>query len=364
MKTSFVVILTAALAIGPIALAADEKPKPEETAPETPEAAIEKIEGVINADDPDGAASPEEANALWTKRLAEVDGLIADFRKRFAAHPLRWKALFLEANAREIREELKLPIPNESRPVGEIYAEIIAAPDADKETKSEASSARLLALMDKVSEKKTPIEDWEKQLGQHLKAFPDYEDNVMLVEMRLLLVEELAGARLVPLLEELAKSPTVAIAELAQSRLVMAKTLAELKSKPLDLKFKAVDGSDFDLEKLRGKVVLVDFWATWCGPCMIELPKVVEAYGKLKDKGFEIVGISLDEDEAELKRVIKAKQITWPHYFDGKGWENPYAKKYGVDGIPAMWLVNKKGVVVDIEADDDLEAKVEKLLAE
>jgi thiol-disulfide isomerase/thioredoxin len=362
MKSPFLVILPVAMVFAPMAPAADEKPKPEETAAETPEEAIEKIESVINADEPEGVTSPEEANAAWQKRLTEVDGLIADFRKRFATHPLRWKVLFLEANAREIREELKLPIPKESRSVSDIYAEIIAAPDADKTTKSEASSARLLAMMDKVSEKAAPLDDWEKQLAQHLKAFPDYDDNVMLVEMRLMLVGELAGGRLVPLLEDLAKTP--AIAELAQSRLAMAKTLAELKSKPLDLKFKALDGNDFDLEKLRGKVVLVDFWATWCGPCMVELPKVVQAYGKLKDKGFEIVGISLDEDEAELKRVIKAKQITWPQYFDGKGWENPYAKKYGVDGIPAMWLVNKKGLVVDIAAEDDLEAKVEKLLAE
>jgi thiol-disulfide isomerase/thioredoxin len=201
-------------------------------------------------------------------------------------------------------------------------------------------------------------------LSQHLKAFPDYEENLMLVESRIMLVGELAPPRLVPLLEEMAKSPSPEIVELAQSRLTMAKTLAELKSKPLDLKFKAFDETEVDLEKLRGKVVLVDFWATWCGPCMIELPKVVRAYGKLKEKGFEIIGISLDEDEAELKRVLKAKQITWPQYFDGKGWENPYAKKYGVDGIPAMWLVNKKGMVVDIQAQDDLEAKIEKLLAE
>jgi thiol-disulfide isomerase/thioredoxin len=364
MKTPYLVILSLAFVVGPLAVAVDEKPKPEATAPETPEAAIEKIEGVLNADDPEGAKTVEEANALWQKRLVEVDGLLTDFRKRFATHPLRWKALFLEANAREIREELELPIAKESRPVMEIYAEIIGAPDADMATKSEASSARLLAMMDQVSNKKTPLEDWEKQLAQHLKAFPEYEENVMLVEMRLMLVSELANARLVPLLEDLAKSPTPTIAELAQSRLAMAKTLAELKSKPLDLKFKALDETDVDLEKLRGKVVLVDFWATWCGPCMIELPKVVKTYGKLKDKGFEIIGISLDEDEAELKRVIKAKQITWPQYFDGKGWENPYAKKYGVDGIPAMWLVNKKGMVVDIEAQDDLEAKVEKLLAE
>src|SRR5262245_44514635 len=100
MKTPYVVILGLALAAGPIALAADEKPKPEDKpkaeaaaleAAETPEAAIEQIEEVINSDDSESAGSPEEANAFWEKRLVEVDKLLADFRKRFAAHPLRWK---------------------------------------------------------------------------------------------------------------------------------------------------------------------------------------------------------------------------------------------------------------------------------
>jgi thiol-disulfide isomerase/thioredoxin len=140
--------------------------------------------------------------------------------------------------------------------------------------------------------------------------------------------------------------------------------MAELKAKPLDLKFKAFDGSEVDLQKLRGKVVLIDFWATWCGPCMAELPNVVKAYEQYKAKGFEIIGISLDEDSADLTRVLKTKKITWPQYFDGKGWENPYAKKYGIEGIPAMWLVNKAGMVTDTDATEELAEKIEKLLAE
>ena len=133
---------------------------------------------------------------------------------------------------------------------------------------------------------------------------------------------------------------------------------------PLDLKFQTVDGHHVDLAKLKGKVVLVDFWATWCGPCVAEIPNVKATYDKLHAKGFEIVGISLDQDKAKLLSFTKQKGMKWPQYFDGKGWDNAISKKFGIDSIPRMWLVDKKGNLVDKEGRENLEAKVEKLLAE
>lgn len=134
---------------------------------------------------------------------------------------------------------------------------------------------------------------------------------------------------------------------------------------PLDLKFKAVDDTDVDMAKLRGKVVLVDFWATWCGPCRAEIPKVVTAYNQLHKDGFEVIGISLDQDKQRLVDFTKQAGMTWPQYFDGKGWENAISTRYGIDSIPAMWLVDKKGYVRSTEArGDDLAAQVKKLLAE
>jgi thiol-disulfide isomerase/thioredoxin len=133
---------------------------------------------------------------------------------------------------------------------------------------------------------------------------------------------------------------------------------------PLDIKFTAVDGRAVDLAQMKGKVVLVDFWATWCGPCVGELPHVKEAYEKLHPKGFEIVGISLDSDKAKLEKFVKEKGMAWPQFFDGQGWKNSISSKFGIHSIPAMWLVDKKGNLSTINGREDLAGQVEKLLAQ
>jgi thiol-disulfide isomerase/thioredoxin len=130
-----------------------------------------------------------------------------------------------------------------------------------------------------------------------------------------------------------------------------------------NVKFTALDGRDMDLAKLKGKVVLIDFWATWCGPCVAEVPNVVDTYNRFHDKGFEIIGISLDHDKDALAGFIRDHGMVWPQYFDGKGWDNDIARKHGVRSIPAMWLVDKEGNITTKNGRSGLAGQVEKLLS-
>ncbi len=136
-------------------------------------------------------------------------------------------------------------------------------------------------------------------------------------------------------------------AELAKLK-IQALNLKE-GAPPINLKiFKDINGKPIDLSAYKGKVLLMDFWATWCGPCMGELPNVLEAYKKYHKKGFEILGISFDSDRSQFEKVIKERGMTWRHYFDGKGWGNEIGAIYNIHAIPHTILVGKDGKIAAI----------------
>ncbi len=128
-------------------------------------------------------------------------------------------------------------------------------------------------------------------------------------------------------------------AERIQGELAIGKSFPDFAEKDLA-------GDPLSVSGYKGKFVLVDFWATWCGPCVSELPNVLAAYKKYHDKGFEIVGISLDQDQAKLAAFLKNQGMTWAQFFDGNGWENKLALKYGIMSIPATFLLDKEGTII------------------
>jgi thiol-disulfide isomerase/thioredoxin len=147
------------------------------------------------------------------------------------------------------------------------------------------------------------------------------------------------------------------------ARMLGAARRINLLGNTLTLEGKLVDGSAFDWKSYRGIVVMVDFWATWCGPCIQEMPNVRRNYTKYHDRGFDVVGISLDRFRGRLEEFLKTNEVPWKTLFhDGDG-DNPIALYYDVSRIPTVFLVDKQGKVVSLDVRGEaLGRHLEKLL--
>jgi peroxiredoxin len=125
------------------------------------------------------------------------------------------------------------------------------------------------------------------------------------------------------------------------------------------------DGTTISLKNSLGKLTLIDFWAAWCAPCRRENPNVVKLYNEFKDKGFQIIGVSLDNpgEDQKWKDAIVADKLTWPQISNLQGWADPIAKTYNITGIPATFLVDANGIIIakDLRGEE-LRAKVAELL--
>ncbi len=136
-----------------------------------------------------------------------------------------------------------------------------------------------------------------------------------------------------------------------------------LPGKPMEIKGTLLDGTPFDQKSLAGKVVLVDFWATWCGPCRAEIPNMKQEYEKYRAKGFEVVGVSLDDDRDALVKFVQTEEIPWPILFDkSEDGGNALATFYGIRGIPQLILIGRDGNVITLNArGPKLSEELEKL---
>ena len=123
------------------------------------------------------------------------------------------------------------------------------------------------------------------------------------------------------------------------------------------------DGKTVSLKEVMGKVTIIDFWASWCAPCRAENPNVVALYNEFHSKGLNIIGVSLDKDAAKWKEAIAKDGLIWSHVSNLKFWEDPIAKQYNIQSIPATYILDAKGVIVakDLRGEA-LKAKVKELL--
>lgn len=304
--------------------------------------------------------TPEEITAFRAQQAESAiraADLAGEFSTRFPAHA---KA----GEARELRHELLSRAVRRGdvtrlKQLEKLEQELVADPklSAEERFRYRAQGVDRNAGLKQSEGTAAMLEEFEKGVRALRKDFPERKE---VFEMLYAVAMRSEGTKAAALAREIAASGAEPQVKEAAAAL-FKKT--ERMGKPLDIKFTALDGRKIELAKLKGKVVLIDFWATWCGPCVAEIPNLKAAYEKLHPKGFEIIGISLDDDKAALQAMVKQKQLPWPQFFEDKE-ENRFAKQFDISSIPAMWLVDKQGNLVDTNANDELEKKVEKLLAE
>lgn len=306
----------------------------------------------------------QEQIASLDKTNGVMAGLAADkardFYTKFPSHTNAAEARTLEW--RLLQVSIELGNTNRQKDLVGLRERRLSDPKIPEDEKFMIRVQGIVSLLrDESGDRKATLAKAEESTRALQKDFPkrgEVNELLLALAQMYLGTDNLQKARTIA--SEVAKNSTADIKESAESLLRKLDRIG----KPLELSFTDLHGKKVDIKNYAGKVVLVDFWATWCGPCIAALPEVKETYSKLHDKGFEILGISLDSEKETLVQFLAAEKMTWPQHFDGSGWENKLVQKFEITGIPSMWLVDKKGNLRDVAANMGLQEKVTKLLAE
>jgi thiol-disulfide isomerase/thioredoxin len=304
---------------------------------------------------------PLGTNAVefYAPREKALHAAAADYVKRFPGDPHQSQVLLWKIETTDFQgsAEQRISLLKQNEMDGR---QILQDPALPSDLRYEVRRTILTQWLDNPELITAPDQaaDFEKRIAELVQMNPTEPRAITLELARADLMLRFDHEKGVTLLQDFINGADRDLAEAAKTRLLKAQIIG----KSVDLEFTAVDGSPIDLRALRGKIVLVDFWATWCPDCIREMPVVRQVYQKYKDKGFTVLGISLDKDPEALSNFVAKKLISWPQYFDGNGWETKYAAQYGVRAIPEMWLINQRGEVVSTDVSvDQLEQEIQQI---
>lgn len=326
---------------------------------------VEKIDNLEPADDSEPAQEAHHrkvartivaaAEKLPTKELSDKDAM---------------QAVFFRLQGLQILKRLG------EEKVGERLAKAVDEALADKRADVQAVGAKFM-IESGFSQWATWTDEQKSSLIQRItKYISSHSAEASQIEMVMAVVdflgdmnsEKAASQLMSDLIPHFEKSDDPQI----KQSLVMLKGInrrLQLPGNPIKLEGTLLDGSKLDWQSYRGKVVLVDFWATWCGPCRAEVPNILKMYDAYHDKGFEVLGISLDNTPEDAESYIEQNKLPWPTMFSEKaseqGWRHPMAVRYGITGIPRAILIDREGKVVHMTARGPyLERELRRLLGE
>jgi len=344
-------------------LAQDSRPATAtSTQPATPSAAAVQLAKIRSLLERPRAQTREEFDKLLKQRLTEAIRAVEDMEKKYPKakeiHEARMAGVVAAGSLARATGDAKMAAKADA-----FAKAIIASKGAPADYKVTADAHQvLLKIKPVVATASVPADRGAKLILEYTKRHAAGPKAAEALILGLTLARVTANAKL---METLKATLIERFPEHPMALRLKAPEPGARVGRPFVATLTKLDGAKLTLPgDLKGKVVVLDFWATWCGPCIREIPRMKQVYAKYKDQGVEFLGISLDRagSRERIAAFVKQRQMDWIHAYSGKFWDDPTARKYGIRGIPALWVVGRDGLVVSENARGRLAEIIEKAL--